>query len=325
MKLSWNLSDVRLKAPFKITGKVFETAHVLTVRLEDGAAIGQGEGLGVYYVDPAPEMMLDQIKQVEAAIIAGAGRLELQSLLPPGGARNALDCAFWDLECKRSGVTIWQKLNVEPRPLVTAHTIGIQDSVAKMAEAAKSARCSVLKIKLDAQQPVERMQAIRAANPNATLLVDVNQGWNFTQLVEIAPALAALDVAMIEQPLPRGSDSELEGYSSPVPLCADESCLHLGEFEQASRRYQMINIKLDKCGGLTEALTLVDVAADRGVGVMVGNMLGTSRSMAPGFIIALRSKFVDLDGPLFLESDVEPSLRYTDDGMIFPPESALWG
>lgn len=321
-----SLDEMRLKAPFRITGKTFESVHVLTVTLVGENATGRGEGLGVYYIDPNPEVMVDQVNQVRGAIREGASRKDLQQLLPPGGARNALDCAFWDIECKQRSATIWERLGIAPRALITAQTIPILDSAEAMANEARVAVANpVLKVKLDASAPVERMQAIRAARPDAKLIVDVNQGWTFAQLKAVAPKLAELDVLMIEQPLPRGADRELEEYVSPVPLCADESCLHLDEFEAAASRYQMINIKLDKCGGLTEALALADVAEARGIGVMVGNMIGTSLSMAPAFVIGLRSKFVDLDGPLFLERDVKCPLKYQSGGLVQPPEAKLWG
>jgi L-alanine-DL-glutamate epimerase-like enolase superfamily enzyme len=165
---------------------------------------------------------------------------------------------------------------------------------------------------------------VRAARPDAEIVVDVNQGWTFEQLVELAPKFKELGVAMIEQPLPRGADEALEGYDPPLPLCADESCLNISEFEQAARRYQMINIKLDKTGGLTEALDLAHMAQARGIGLMVGNMLGTSLAMAPGFVIAQLCRFVDLDGALFLKKDRQHPMSYAG-GVVSPPSSELWG
>jgi L-alanine-DL-glutamate epimerase-like enolase superfamily enzyme len=182
-----------------------------------------------------------------------------------------------------------------------------------------------LKVKLDAHQPIERLAAIRAARPEATLVIDVNQGWSLVELETYTPELATLGVAMIEQPLPRGSDSELEGYSSPIPLGADESCLDLSEYEEAASRYDVINIKLDKCGGLTEALAIAERARDEGKDLMVGNMTGTSLSMAPSHVIGQFCRFIDIDGPLLLAADIAGGLDYLPGGLVAPPEPQLWG
>jgi L-alanine-DL-glutamate epimerase-like enolase superfamily enzyme len=181
-----------------------------------------------------------------------------------------------------------------------------------------------LKVKLDGDRPLERIRAIREARPDAHLVVDANQGWTFSQLQEVAPAMADLGVAMIEQPLPRGKDSVLAGYRSPVPLCADESCLHAGELDLAAERYQMINIKLDKCGGLTPALSLARAARERGLGLLSGCMGGTSLSMAPAFVIGCLSDLVDLDGPLWQQSDRLPGLQF-EGGHVSPFTPAVWG
>ena len=206
---------------------------------------------------------------------------------------------------------------------MTVYTIGI-DTPEEMARSAKLLDTSRIKVKLDSEIPLERISAVCAARPDAEILVDVNQGWTFEQLVDLAPKFKQLGVAMIEQPLPRGGDEALEGYDSPIMLCADESCLDTGEFEQAARRYQMINIKLDKTGGLTEALDLAAMANARGLELMVGNMLGTSLAMAPGFVVAQMCRFVDLDGAMFLEHDRENSMSIHQ-GFISAPEKELWG
>jgi L-alanine-DL-glutamate epimerase-like enolase superfamily enzyme len=193
-----------------------------------------------------------------------------------------------------------------------------------MAATARTLDTTRIKVKLDGEMPLERIAAVRSARPDAEIVVDVNQGWSFEQLVELAPGLEELGVAMIEQPLPRGGDAALEGYESPIPLCADESCLDTGEFEQALSRYQMINIKLDKTGGLTEALELARMAQKWGVGLMVGNMMGTSLAMAPAFVIAQLCRFVDLDGALFLKQDRDHPMNYAG-GVVSPPSRELWG
>jgi L-alanine-DL-glutamate epimerase-like enolase superfamily enzyme len=263
------------------------------------------------------------VESVRFALEQGADRQQLRKLLPAGGARNAIDCALWDLEAKRQGKTIWELTGICPGNTISVNTVGI-GTPDEMALAAKALDSSQIKIKLDGELPLERVAAVRAARPDVDIVVDVNQGWTFEQLVELAPKLKALGVAMIEQPLPRGHDEALEGYKPPIPLCADESCLDTSEFEQTSRRYQMINIKLDKTGGLTEALDLAELAQDRGIELMVGNMVGTSLAMAPGFVIAQLCRFVDLDGALFLKQDREYPMSYSA-GVLSPPSPDLWG
>lgn len=312
-----------LKTPFKITGYTFTAARLLYVEISEGSATGRGEAAGVYFLGETGESMLAQAESVRDALEAGASRDELRTLLPAGGARNAVDCALWDLEAKLAGKRIWELTGIEPRDTESLLTIGI-GTADEMAMTAKSLDTRKIKVKLDGELSHQRMSAVCAARPDAEIVVDVNQGWTFEQLVGLAPALEQLGVAMIEQPLPRGGDAALEDYDPPIPLCADESCLDTGEFEQAARRYQVINIKLDKTGGLTEALDLVRMAQSRGIGLMVGNMIGTSLAMAPGFVVGQLCRFVDLDGALFMKADREHALRYTG-GVVSPPSAELWG
>ena len=267
--------------------------------------------------------MLAQSESVKHALERGLGRDELRRVLPAGGARNAIDCALWDLQAKLEHKSIWELTGIQPGTICSAHTIGI-GAPAEMAMIAKSLDTGLIKVKLDGESPMARISAVCAARPDAEIVVDINQGWTFDQLVELAPRFADLGVAMIEQPLPRGRDQALESYESPIVLCADESCLDTSEFEQATRRYQMINIKLDKTGGLTEALELTGLALSRGVGLMVGNMGGTSLAMAPGFVIAQLCRYVDLDGALFLSKDREHPMSYSG-GVVSAPSAALWG
>ncbi|ABI76473.1 mandelate racemase/muconate lactonizing enzyme family protein [Hyphomonas neptunium ATCC 15444] len=318
-KTSWPL-----RTPIRITGHVFEKIDMVVVEIGQDGHTGRGEGCGVYYTNDFADGMLEQIELVRGDILAGMTREELQSALPPGGARNALDCALWDLDARLDGRGVWDMLSISPDPVRTAFTISINSAEEMARQAAKAADYSLIKIKLDAETPVERVAAIRAARPDATLIIDANEGFSFAQLRRTADALADLGVAMIEQPLPRGGDSELEGYKSPVPLCADESCLHRGELSQALERYDMINIKLDKTGGLTEALALAAEARKAGKALMVGNMVGTSLSMAPAFAIAQLCEFADLDGPLALRSDLVNGLVYRK-GMVGPPAPEFWG
>jgi L-Ala-D/L-Glu epimerase len=314
-----------LAAPFVITGYTFTHLDAVWVTLEHDGATGRGEGVGMYYLGENPETMTRELEGVRDPVESGATRIDIQSLLPRGGARNALDCAYWDLECKTSGQTIWQVLDITSQALVTVATIGMGTPEEMAAKALAFAAYPQLKVKLDGHQPLERLSAIRNARPEATLVIDVNQGWSMTELATYTPELANLGVAMIEQPLPRGSDSELEGYASPIPLGADESCLDLSEYEEAASRYDVINIKLDKCGGLTEALAIAERARGEGKDLMVGNMTGTSLSMAPSHVIGQFCRFVDIDGPLLLASDIGEGLSYSEGGWVEPPSPSLWG
>jgi L-alanine-DL-glutamate epimerase-like enolase superfamily enzyme len=230
------------------------------VTLEREGVIGRGEGTGSYYLGETQDSIVEEIESVIPALESGLNREGLQDLLPAGGARNAVDCALWDLECKEAGQTIWERLGVVPRELTTVATIGVGDAGVMAEHASRWSSYPHLKIKLSAESPVEKMRAIRLARPDAVLVVDANQAWSFAELQEYLPALVELDIAMIEQPLPRGGDEELEGFDSPIPLGADESCLSLAELDSAVNKYDVINIKLDKCGGLTEALAMVEAA-----------------------------------------------------------------
>jgi L-alanine-DL-glutamate epimerase-like enolase superfamily enzyme len=312
-----------MQFPFNITGHVFTGVEVLYVRISENGATGHGEGAGVYYFGENGASMLAQAEAVRATLERGAEREELRGLLPAGGARNAIDCALWDLAAKRAGRSIWELTGITPRETVTFETVGL-GTAAEMAGKARALDSGRIKVKLDGESPLERIAAVRAARPDAVIAVDVNQGWTFGQLVELAPKFTELGVAMIEQPLPRGGDGELEGYEPPIPLCADESCVDTSEFEQAARRYQMINIKLDKTGGLTEALDLARLAQEWDIGLMVGNMVGTSLAMAPAFVVAQLCRYADLDGALFLKRDREYPMQCTG-GVLSPPARELWG
>lgn len=324
-KLSAHLESWRYTAPIRITGHVFEELRVLVVEIKDGEHVGRGEASGVYFLGETVESLLDEVLSAAPMICQGADRAALAERLPAGGARNALDCALWDLECRQSGRTIWALTGITPRPLLTLQTITMQESpedVAQMARAMTDA--PLLKLKLDRDRPVERVEAARAARPDARLIIDANQGFAFSQLKDIAPHLARLGVEMIEQPLGREHDSCLEHYTCPVPLCADESCLDRSSLEAVARRYQAINIKLDKTGGLTEAFALARAARSRGLGLMVGNMSGTSLATAPGYVIGQSCSVVDLDGPLSLVCD-RPGGMLFEKSMIMEPVPRFWG
>ena len=324
MNLSLHLETWLLKTPFRITGKEYTEFEVLVVELVEGNHVGRGEARGVRYLDDNPAAMASTIEQNRDIIESGIDRTQLMDLLSPGGARNALDCALWDLEAKKTGQSIWQLAGVNPVSVQSAFSIGIESTPDAMAARAEAARdYTLLKIKLDGTQPLERMSAIRSARPDARIVVDANQGWTFDQLQFLAPAFANLNIEMIEQPLPRGQDDVLDHYNSPVPLCADESCQHLGELNKVSNRYQMINIKLDKCGGLTHALELAHAARDQGLAIMVGCMGGTSLAIAPALVIGCLSDLADVDAPLLLKNDRPCALRYKCG--VIDPRVANWG
>jgi L-Ala-D/L-Glu epimerase / N-acetyl-D-glutamate racemase len=325
VKFGMHIERWRAIRPFRIAGTVWDSFDSVVVELSDNGRVGRGEALGVYYLQETVDSLSAQIEAIADQIEAGIDRAALQKLLPPGGARNAIDCALWDLEAKTTGRTIWDLTMIAPKTLETVFTIGLEPTPEEMAEKAAAAiRHGLLKVKLDADRPLERLQAIRTARPDVRIVVDANQGWTFAELRTLAPALAKLGVQMLEQPLPRGEDAELEGYHSPVPLCADESCLHLGELEQAARRYQWINIKLDKTGGLTHGLELARAARARRLGVMVGCMAGSSLAMAPSFVVGCLADLVDIDGPLLQRSDRLPGLAY-DGGHVSVFGPNVWG
>jgi len=325
LKICVHIEEWDLQRPFRISGQEWRSSRSVVVQLEADGQRGRGEAQGVFYTGETVESMMAQIYHVTDTLRQGISREDLLQLLPSGGARNAIDCALWDWEAKRSGKSIWELTGIEPGPVTTVFTIGLEETPEEMGANAKAAgRYPVLKIKLSDDRPVERLEAIRAARPDAKLVVDANQSWNFDLLREVLPHCVSLDVSMVEQPLPRGDDAELEGFVSPVVLAADESCLDTSELDLASGRYDMINIKLDKTGGLTEALRLAHAAKEKGCQLMVGNMVGTSISMAPSFVIAQLCDFVDIDGPLLLKNDHLGGLEYRD-AQVQVFDRSFWG
>jgi L-alanine-DL-glutamate epimerase-like enolase superfamily enzyme len=325
MKLSVHAERWPTARPFRIAGREWLSFDSVVVELDADGVVGRGEALGVFYLGDDVEHMLHTIESVAPAIEAGVGREELEALLPPGGARNALDLALWDLEAERSGRSIWSLTGIAPKRLETVYTISLDPEPEQMAAHAASASAHhLLKIKLGADRPLERLKAIRHARPDARLVVDANQAWSFEQLQSVAPGCAALGIEMIEQPLARGTDACLDHYRSPVPLGADESCLHLGELDAIAGRYQMLNIKLDKAGGLTHGLKLARAARERGLALMVGCMGGSSLSIAPAFVLGCVVDLVDIDGPLLLRRDRVPGMHY-EHGLVDPPAASVWG
>jgi L-alanine-DL-glutamate epimerase-like enolase superfamily enzyme len=311
--------------PFRITGATYGSIDVVEVIVTDGEHRGRGEAAGVDYLGEIPTAVYETILSVRDAFNAGIDRYQLQSLLPAGGARNALDCALWDLEAARSGTPVWRIAGLQaPRPLLTTWTIGAEcpSVVAARAREFRDARAIKLKLIGDSYD-ADRVRAARSARPDVWLGVDGNQGFSRTALEAIMPTLVDARIALIEQPLPLDQDADLDGLDSPVPLAADESVQGLTSISTLSRAYSIINIKLDKCGGLTEAMAMVDAARKSGFEVMVGNMLGTSLAMAPAFVVGQRCSIVDLDGPILLQADRAAAAEYRD-GAIWCPDR-VWG
>ena len=326
MRIEVEAESWAYRVPFRISRGVEEALDVIIVTLKDESGhIGRGEAAGVDYAGETIAGMQRQLAAIEPAVRAGLTREALQKLLPPGGARNALDCALWDLEAKSTGVSVWSRLGLDPaRAVTTCLTIGI-DTPEAMAQAAAAARAlPVLKIKVDARQHLEAVRRVHEASPGARIIVDPNQAWSLALLNELAPLLAALGVVLIEQPVPASAATELAGYRGVIPLAADESCADRSSLGSVSRAFHYVNIKLDKTGGLTEALALSRAARAAGFRIMVGCMAGTSLAMAPGMVVAQHAEFVDLDGPLLHARDRTPGIEYRNGFMQVPPR-ALWG
>lgn len=323
--ITTSLEDWPTHSPFRITGKVWTSVPLLIVRISDGTHEGRGEGAGVYYRADTPDRMLGEVEQVRDAIAAGITRQQLRELMPPGGARNAVDCALWELEARRAGRTVMELAGIaDPRPLVTVCTVGADTPEAMAAQAQAYGPVPALKLKLT-EDPAnaDRVRAVRAACPDAWIGVDANQGLTRATTEALLPVLVEARVALLEQPVAVGDDAALDGMKSPIPLAADESAQGLADLPSLVGRYQMMNIKLDKCGGLTEALMIVDEAYRLGLKVMVGNMLGTSWSMAPAFVVGQHCEVVDLDGPLLLGRDRELAASYREGRVDIPP--SVWG
>lgn len=316
----------RLREPFETAGQRMETLPLLRLELADGVGhVGQGEAAGVDYDGETPESMRAQIEPLLPRLHAGTTGHDLAAWLPPGGARNALDCALLDLQAKRSGRAAWERLGLPPpRPLVTACTIGLGSPADLRRRARALASAPVIKLKVDAHRHLDAVRCVRDEAPHARLLVDANQAWTRALLERLLPDLAREEVEMIEQPLPRGGDAALDGLGSPLPLVADESCTDRASLPALAGRYHGVNVKLDKCGGLTEALALARDAQALGLALMVGNMCGTSLGMAPAFLVAQQARWVDLDGPLLQIGDRDAPMRY-DAGTVHPPSPRLWG
>jgi L-alanine-DL-glutamate epimerase-like enolase superfamily enzyme len=315
-----------LRAPFRIAGFTFTEIPVLVVELIEDERRGRGEAAGVYYLDDHPAAMVPALEAHRHAIEAGLSREELRELMPIGGARNALDCALWDLEAKRAGVPAWKLAGFDHViPLTTTFTLGADDPATMVANARANEDALALKLKLSGalEHDIERVRQVRAARPDVWLGVDANQAFSVDSLRQLLPVLVDARVLLIEQPLPRGQEAGLDSFESPIPLAADESVQGLADIDSLLGRFDVVNIKLDKCGGLTEALMMVEAARRCGLQVMVGNMVGSSLAMAPAFVVGQLCDIIDLDGPTFLVADRAPGVRYRD-GTIWCPQE-IWG
>lgn len=328
MRRSLDIAVERLPfaKPFRISGHVFTESPVVVVTVSDGLHTGRGEASGVYYLGDGETTMAAALETVRDGLSAGMTRAELQAELPAGGARNAADCALWELDAKREGVPVWKLAGLpEPTPLLTTFTLGADDPgvMAEGARAYADARALKLKLTGDLDLDIARVRAVRAARPGCWIGVDANQGFQADELDPLVAALVECEIALLEQPLARGRESDLDGFNSPIPIAADESALTLADVDGLVGRFQTVNIKLDKCGGLTEAIAIARRARTLGLDVMVGNMVGSSWAMAPAWLLGQLCDVVDLDGPTFLAADRTPGIVYRD-GYIDCPE-AVWG
>jgi L-alanine-DL-glutamate epimerase-like enolase superfamily enzyme len=326
LSLNVAVETLRLAAPFRISGFVFEEQAAVLVTLRDGIHSGRGEASGVYYLQDTARTMVESIEAARGAIEAGGERPPLQRLLPPGGARNAVDCALWELDARRTGTAVWKLAGLQaPKPLITTFTLSADSPAAMVAGARKYAQARALKLKLTGELDLDiaRVRAVRAARPDVWMGVDANQGYEIEALDSLIGALAGENVALLEQPLKRGREADLEGYASKIPIAADESALSMGDLAGLVRRFAVVNIKLDKCGGLTEGLAMAHEARRLGLRVMVGNMVGSSLAMAPAFVLGQLCDVVDLDGPIFLAQDRTPGIIYSE-GTAWCGEN-VWG
>ncbi|WP_439815881.1 N-acetyl-D-Glu racemase DgcA [Zavarzinia sp. CC-PAN008] len=316
---SWPLAQA-----FRISRGAKTSADVVVASVSDGTHVGRGECVPYKRYGESIEGVVAAIEALAPHVADGLDPIALQGVMTPGAARNALDCALWDLAAKRAGKRIWELLNQPaPEPAMTAYTLSL-DTPEAMAAAARAARDRpLLKLKLGGDGDIERVRAVREET-QAALIVDANEAWSPAQVEAFTPAMAEAGVVLIEQPLPADDDAALEAIESPVLLCADESLHDRHDLDRIARRYDVINVKLDKTGGLTEALALVKAAQERDLGLMVGCMVGTSLAMAPAMLVAVHARWVDLDGPLLLAADRQPGLAF-EGSIIQPPPAALWG
>jgi L-alanine-DL-glutamate epimerase-like enolase superfamily enzyme len=325
MKLSVRIERWPLAGAFTISRGSRTEAVVIVAELDDGVHRGRGEAVPYARYGEAPERVLDTIEALRPTVERGLDRVALQTVLPAGAARNSLDCAYWDLAAKQSNRRVYELAGLgAPVPVNTAYTISLGEVAEMVAAAERSAWRPLLKIKLGGEDDAQRIAAVRRAAPRAELIVDANEGWSADNLASNLAACADVGVALVEQPLPQDADELLRSCEKPLPICADESVHDCASLASLVGKYDAVNVKLDKTGGLTEALALAAEAERRGFLIMVGCMVATSLAMAPAILLAQRARFVDLDGPLLLASDRAEGLRY-EGSLVYPPASALWG
>jgi len=321
VKIEVTRDTFRLAQVFTISRGSRTEAQVLTVYVRDGGMTGWGECVPYARYGETLDSVAAQIE----GLPGGVTRAALADLLPAGAARNAVDCALWDLEAKRAGRRAWDLAGLPaPGPEITAYTLSLDSPDAMQAQAAKHAHRPLLKIKLGTPDDMPRLEAVRRGAPGARIIVDANEGWSAAVYADLAPHLQRLGVALVEQPLPAGEDEALIGMDRPVPVCADESCHDRASLPALKGKYDLVNIKLDKTGGLSEALALREAARAEGYGIMVGCMVGSSLAMAPAVLVAQGATVTDLDGPLLLAEDRAHALKFDAAG-VHPPEAALWG
>jgi L-alanine-DL-glutamate epimerase-like enolase superfamily enzyme len=310
---------------FRISRGARTVSEVVVAEITDGTHVGRGECLPYPRYGESVAGVVRQIEELADVVAGGIGREGLLEELPPGAARNALDCALWDLEAKRTGTPAWRLAGLlEPQPVTTAYTISLGDPDEMAAAARAEAHRPILKLKLTGEGDLARVRAVNDAAPASILIADANEAWTPKLFEQLAPQFAKLGVEMIEQPLPADRDEVLAELEHPISVCADESCHTSEDVEWLRGRYDIVNIKLDKTGGLTEALRLQAAARKAGLGIMVGCMVGTSLGVAPATMLATTARYVDLDAPLLLAKDREHGIRY-DGSMLHPPARDLWG
>ena len=314
-----------LARPFTISRGSKTSAEVVVASVEHEGESGHGECVPYRHYGESIESVIEQIEKAATALSPRPDRKLLQSLLPPGAARNALDCAMWDLEAKQARQRVWHIANVDmPAHMVCAYTLSLSGVEAMRAAATESAGLPLLKMKVGREEAIERISAVREGAPDTKLIVDANEAWTLDLLATLMPELKALNVSLLEQPLPADHDEGLGGIEHLVPIAADESCHTSADVERLCGLYDVVNIKLDKTGGLTEAIKLAECALQNGLRIMVGCMVGTSLAMAPAMLIGSSAEFVDLDGPLLLARDREHGLTYSR-GQVARPSVELWG
>ncbi len=320
MEISVVSESFRLAQVFTISRGSRTEAKVLTVEVKHEGIVGRGECVPYSRYGESLDSVEAEIRSFE-----GTTKSELADALPAGAARNALDCALWDLEAKKAGARVWDLAGMpEPGTLTSAYTLSLDEPLAMEASAKTNAWRPLLKVKLGTADDMPRIEAVRRGAPNAAIIVDANEGWSAEIYRDLAPHLVRLGVKLVEQPLPAGEDDALLGLDRPLPICADEAAHDRGSLPGLKGKYDIVNIKLDKTGGLTEAVALRSAALAQGYGLMVGCMVGTSLAMAPAFLVGQGASFVDLDGPLLLAEDRDVPLEFRG-SQVHAPKSGLWG